>query len=147
MSVINEANHIIWHEACKCICRLTASVCNDIQRWNEDKCRCKCKKLIGKGICDKGFMWNPSTCECECDKSCDIEKYLDYKNCKCRYKVVDKLVEGCTEIVDENEIIYNETVNFSSSDYKCRSCTLYIALFPGFLVTSVISSAVFIYFY
>ena len=28
--------------------------------------------------------------ECECDKSCDIGEYLDYDNCKCRKKLVDK---------------------------------------------------------
>ena len=28
MSRINEARYIICHETCKCICRLTASVCN-----------------------------------------------------------------------------------------------------------------------
>ena len=37
---INETRQIIWHETCKCICKLTASVCNNKQRWNEDKCRC-----------------------------------------------------------------------------------------------------------
>ena len=29
MSRINETRHIIWHETCKCICRLSASVCNN----------------------------------------------------------------------------------------------------------------------
>ena len=81
MSRINETRHMIWHETCKCLCRLSASVCNSRQRWNEDKCRCECKELVDKGICDKGFIWNPSNCECECDKSCDIGEYLDYKNC------------------------------------------------------------------
>ena len=51
-----------------------------------DKCWCECKKLIGKGVCDRGYIWSPSNCECECDKSCDVEEYLDYKNCKCRKK-------------------------------------------------------------
>ena len=32
MSRINETRHIIWHETCKCICRLSASVCNNRQR-------------------------------------------------------------------------------------------------------------------
>ena len=71
MSRVNETRHIIWHENCKCICRLSAGVCNNRQRWNEDKCRCECKQLIDKRICDKRFIWNPSNCECECDKSCD----------------------------------------------------------------------------
>ena len=43
MSRTNETRHIEWHETCKCKCRLDASVCNNKQRWNEDKCRCECK--------------------------------------------------------------------------------------------------------
>ena len=39
---------IKWHEACKC--RLDASVYNNKQRWNEDKCRRECKELIDKGV-------------------------------------------------------------------------------------------------
>ena len=35
------------------------------------------------------------------DKSCDVGEYLDYENCKCRKKIVDKLVEECTETVEE----------------------------------------------
>ena len=62
------------------------------QRWSDDKCRCECKELIDKGVCDKGYIWNPSNCECECDKSCDIDDYVDYKNCTCKEKLVDKLV-------------------------------------------------------
>ena len=56
----NETKHIKWHETCKCKCRLDASVCDNKQCWNEDKCRCECKELIDKGMCDKGFTWNPS---------------------------------------------------------------------------------------
>ena len=62
MSRTNETRHIKWHETCKCKCRLDASVCNNKQRWNEDKCMCECKELIDKGVCDKGFIWNPSNC-------------------------------------------------------------------------------------
>ena len=69
MSRTNETRHIKWCETSKCKCRLDASVCNNKQLWNEDKCRCECKELIGKGVCDRGFIWNPSNCECECDKS------------------------------------------------------------------------------
>ena len=73
MSRINEAKSIIWHKTCKCVCRLTSSVCNSRQIWNEDKCRCECNEyLIDKGICGKGFIWSPSNCGCECDKSCGI---------------------------------------------------------------------------
>ena len=81
ISRTNETRHIQWHEMFKCKCRLDASVCNNKQHWNEDKCRCECKKLIDKGVCDKGLIWNPSNCEYECDKSCDIGEYLDNENC------------------------------------------------------------------
>ena len=41
----------------------------------------------------KRFTSYPSNCEGECDKTCDIGKYLDFENCKCRKKLVNKLVE------------------------------------------------------
>ena len=125
--------HIEWHETCKCKCRLDASVSNNKQRWNEDKFRCEYKELIDKGICDKEFIWNPSNCEFECDKSCDVREYLDYENCKCRKKIFDKLVEECSENIDENKIVYNGTLNA-------------IPLFIIFLITSINISSVFIYF-
>ena len=50
MSRTNETRHIKWHKTCKCKCRLDAIVCNNKQRWNEDKCRSECKELIDKGI-------------------------------------------------------------------------------------------------
>ena len=117
-----------------------------IIRWNEDKCKCECKKLIDNGSrCDKYFFWNPSDCNFECDKSCDVGYYLDYKNCKCRNKIVDDLVKECSGNVYENEMIYNETLN----DHKkvCGSCTLCIALFAIFLIINIIISSVFIYFH
>ena len=62
-------------------------------------------------MCDKGFIPNPSNCECECDKSCDVGEYLDYKNCTCRKRIIDKLVEECSENIDGNEMLYNETLD------------------------------------
>ena len=38
MSRTNETRFIEWHETCKCECRLDAIVCNNKQRWNNDKC-------------------------------------------------------------------------------------------------------------
>ena len=43
MSRTNEIRHIKWHETCKCNYRLDTSVCNNKQRWNDDKCQCECK--------------------------------------------------------------------------------------------------------
>ena len=62
--------------------------------------------MIDKGNCDNRFIWNPSTWECECDKSCDIGEYLHYKNCKCRKKLMNELVEECREDVNGNSMIH-----------------------------------------
>ena len=100
-------------------------------------------------MCDKGFIWNPSNCECECDMLCDVGEYLDYKNCKCRNKIVDKLLEECGENIDGNKMLYNETLNaIPLNIYKkvCNSCTIYIVSFAVFFVTSIfISSFLFIF--
>ena len=63
------------------------------------ECRCECKELIDKGVCNKGFIWNSSNCEYEGDKSCDVWEYLDYENCKCRKRLVDKVVEELLKIL------------------------------------------------
>ena len=68
-----------------------------------------------------------------CDKLCDIGEYLDYKNCKCRKKLLHKLVEESSENIDGNKKIYNGAFN----DHKnvCNSCKIYLILFvTAFLI-------------
>ena len=137
MSRANETRDIKWHETCKCKCWLDSSACNIKQRRNEDKCRCEWKELIDKGICDKRFVWNPSNCECECDKSCDVGEYLDYENCKCR----KKLVEECTENIEETWLVENE------NKHKCSSCMVYIIIFSLSFVINIGIGIYFTYFY
>ena len=136
----NETRHVSWHETCKCKCRLDTSVCNNKQRWNNDKCRCECKELFDKGRCDNGFIWNPSICECECDRSCGVGEYLDYANCKCRKRIIDKLVEECSEDINRNDMIYNY-------EKVCNSCIIYIVLLVIFFIINICISRAFIYFY
>ena len=80
-------------------CKFSANTCNNKQRWNKEKCRRECKELIVKGVWDKGFIWHPSNCECECDKACDVEKYLDYENCKCRKKLIAPLIKNVLKLL------------------------------------------------
>ena len=95
-------------------------------------------------MCHKGFIWNPSNCECECDKVCDVGEYLDYENCKCRKKLVNKLVDECTETVEEVKpaII---TLAENENSYKCSFCTVYIVLFLIFFIINVGTVIYFIY--
>ena len=125
MSRTNETKNIKWHETCKCECRLDAIVCNDKQRWNNDKCWCE---LIDKGVRDKGYAWNPSNCECDCDKSCNIGEYLDYENCTCKKRLVDTLVEEYNETIDEEELKPAIIIPVKNN-YKHNSCIVYIVLF------------------
>ena len=135
------------HETRKCVCRLDAIVYNNKQRWNNNKCRCKCKELIDKGLCDKRYSWNPSNCECECDKACDVGEYLDYENCKGGKRLVDQLVDECTEIVEEVKPAIT-TLAENKNSYKFSSCKVYIVLFWIFFTTNVNRmGAYFIYFH
>ena len=34
----NETRYIERYKTCKCKCKLDASVCNNKQKWSEDKC-------------------------------------------------------------------------------------------------------------
>ena len=62
-------------------------------------------------MCDKASIWNPSNCECESDKLYDVGEYLDYQNCKCRKRFMDKLVEECSENIDLSKMLHNETLD------------------------------------
>ena len=144
MSRNNETRHIKGHESCKCICRLDKIICNSKQRWNEDKRRCKCKELIDKGVCYKGFIFNPSNCECECDKSCNISEYFYYSDCRFKKKLVDPLVEECTENIEETKLV-NVTVENENKD-RCSFSIVYRALFWIFFIFFIISCGIIIYF-
>ena len=136
---------IKWHEKCKRECRLNAIICNNKQRWNKNRCRRECKELIDKGICDKGFIWNPSNWECECDKTCDFSEYLDHENCKCRKKLVDKLIDECTETIEDVKLANITTVELHSfeNENKDSSCKVYIVLM---IVVFTIFTGITIYF-
>ena len=141
MSRTNETRSIKWYETCKCICRLNKIICNNKQRWNKDKCRCECKELIDKGICDKRFIFSPSNCQCEYDKSCNISQYLDYSDCKCTKKLIDPLIEECTENDNETKII-NITVENENS-----SCQVHIILMTVVFTILTGITIYFVYYY
>ena len=108
---------------------------------NDDKCRCECKELIYRGVFDKGFIWNPSNCECECYKSCDFSEYLDYKNCKWKKRLVNKLVacsspEQCTENIEKTRLVEIASAK-NENKHKFSSCTLYIVLFSIFFTINI----------
>ena len=107
----------------------------------------ECKKQIDKGEYDKVFIWNRSNCECEEDKACGVGEYLYYENCKCRKRIVDKLVDECTETVEEVKIAKIALAENENS-YKCSSRTVYTMLSWIFFTVNVGGiGAYFIYFH
>ena len=93
-------------------------------------------------VCDKGYMWNPSTCSCKCDRCCETGQYLDYKNCVCRKKTIDDLIEKCTSIVDMD--IKNNTLSKMSDESSSKICFI---LFIVFLVLFILFLVAFIYYW
>ena len=80
------------------------------------------------------------------DKACDVSKYLDHENCKCRKKLVDKLVDERAKTVEEAKIA-KITLAKNENKYKCSSCTLYIVLFLILFTINVGIGIYFTYFY
>ena len=92
-------------------------------------------------MCDKGYIWNPSNCKCECDKSCDFGEYLDYENCKCRKRWIDKLIEECNEDIEETSLI-----KINPAKCKSNSCILYIVLFSIIFTINIGIATYFVYY-
>ena len=154
MSRTNESRSIKFHETCKCICRLNKLRASSSykQKWNKDKCRCECKKLVDKGACNKGYIFDPSNCKCECDNLNidNTSQYLDYLDCQCKKKIIDLIVEKCTEYDNKTKIV-NKTDN--KTDNKIivtktvkNSCKAYIILTLKSIVISTVYTIYFVYY-
>ena len=52
---------------------------------------------------------------------------LDYENCKCWKKLVDQLVDECTETIEEMKLV-KITLSENKGEIKYSSCTLDIVL-------------------
>ena len=115
MTITNETRSIKCHETCKCICRLNKIICNNKKRWNKDKYRCECKELIY-----------------------NMGQYLDYSDCKWKKKLIDLIIEECTENHDDKTKIVNTTVKNKNS-----FCKVYIVLMT---IVSIILARITIYF-
>ena len=94
MSRTNETRHMEWQETCKCQYRLDTSVCNNKQRWNDNKCRCECKEFLTKDlfrilvIVSVNVINHVILVSIWTMKTVTVEK-----------KLVDKLVEECTKML------------------------------------------------
>ena len=104
---LNETRNVLWHESCKCVCKLNSSVCNNKQIWNDDTC----------------------ICECQCDKWRKPGQYLDHKNCVCKNKLIGRAIEECTSVVNAT-MINNKDNTTNNNTYLI----LFIVFLIGFIV-------------
>ena len=73
--------NISFHKTCKCGCLLDEKICNNLQRWNKNKCRCECIKIKK---CNIGYSWNVNNCRCEKTKMAaliETEIFLETEEC------------------------------------------------------------------
>ena len=138
LMMLNETRNVLWYESCKCVCKLNSSVCNSKQSWNSNTSRYDCNEdFAGVVSCDKGYTSNPSTCECQCDKWCISGQYFDHENCVCKSKLVGRLIEECTSII--NETMINNKDNITND-------ITYLILFIVFLIGFIVFLIGFIYY-
>ena len=131
---LNETRNVLWHESCKYVCKLNSSVCNHKQIWNDDICRCDCNEdFAGIINCIKGYTCNPSTCECQCDTWCKPGQYLNHKNCICKNKLIGRIIEECTSVINESIINNSNHDNDNAYDYNT---IIYVSI--GFFLLAII---------
>ena len=61
----NVLKNVSFHQSRKCGCLLDEKVCNNLQKWNKDKCKCECLKIKA---CDIGYSWNVNNYRCKMKK-------------------------------------------------------------------------------
>ena len=129
---LNETRNVLWHKSCKCVCKLNSSVCNNKQIWNDDTCRCDCNEdFAGIINCAKG---------CQCDMWCKPGQYLDHQNCVYKNKLIGRLIEECTSVINETMI------NNKDSDNNNTLQNVFIGLFSVAVLIGIICFCVFAYF-
>ena len=142
LMMLNETRSVLWHKSCKCVCELNSSVCNNKQISNSDTCRCDCNEDFASIInCTKGYTWNPSTCECRCDTWCKPGQCLDHKNCICKNKLIVRVIEECTSII--NETMINNKDNIDNDN---TITNIFVVLFSIVMFILIVCFCVFTYF-
>ena len=121
----NVLKNISFHQSCKSWCLLDEKVCNNLQKWNKEKCRCECLKE--KKCCDNSFF-NVVNCSCELRKAAAL------------------IVEECKEIsnnIKNDCIMQNKTVTLIK---KIENCKPFVTSSILFVCISIITTGIIIYF-
>ena len=116
--------NISFHKNCKCGCLLDEKVCNNLQKWNKDKCRYECLKIKK---CAIGYSWNVNNCRCEMKKLAPLT--IETEECD---------VESKTNKI--KNVYDNKTIK------KINDCKLFVAVSVLFLCITIILIGIMTYF-
>ena len=139
----NLLKNISFHQSCKCGCLLDEKVCNNLQKWNKDKCRCECLKIKK---CKIGYSWNVNNCRCEMNKlsaltkserSLESERLLETGECDVETDEI-KNVSECKAFLENKTIILIK---------KVKDCKLFIGISILVFCVSITLTGIMIYFY
>ena len=123
----NVLKNISFHQNCKCGCLLDKKVCNNLQKWNKNKCRCKCLII----------------------KKCKIGYSLNINNCRCERKKLARLIDS-EECDLQTDVIKNDTKSFFKNKTltkKVENCKSFIGIRILFLLVLLIIGGIITYFY
>ena len=116
-------------------------VCNNLQKWNKDKCTCECLKIKD---CDIGYSWNVNNCGCEMKKLAALteserflERFLETEEC-------DVETDGIKNISECKAFPENKTITLIK---KVKDCKPFIGVSILFLCLSIILTEIMICFY
>ena len=125
----NVLKNISFYQSCKRVCLLDEKVCNNLQKWNKDKCRCECLKIKD---CDIGYFWNVNNCRCEMKKlaaltksgrSLESERFIKTEECDVETDDI-KNVSECKAFPENKTIILIKIV---------KDCKPFIGVFYFFV--------------
>ena len=80
-------------------------------------------------------------CECQCDTWCKPSQYLDHKNCISKNKLIGRVIEECTSII--NETTMNNKDNIDNNN---TITNIFIGLFSVVMFAVIVCFCVFAYF-
>ena len=139
----NVLKNISFHQNCKCGYLLDEKVCNNLQKWNKDKCKWECLKIKDRDI---GYSWNVNNCRCEMKKlaastkserSLESERVLGVEQCDVETDEI-KNVSECKAFPE------NKTITLIK---KVKDSKPFIGVSIFFLCVSITLTEIMIYFY
>ena len=117
--------NISVHKTCKSGYLLDEKVCNNLQKWNKNKCRCECLKIKD---CDIGYFWTVNNCRCETKK---LARLIQTEECDVKSDEI-KNVSECKAL--------------STLIKKINNCKPFICVSVLFLCVTIILIGIMLYF-